>query len=197
MIWTVPTGRDGNVKRKDEREMPRELPITPQMLDVLERAKKKCILMGIDPSSRDAPVFPGQDGRPHGENPRISGRDRFSDQRQQDEIVPVRRPMAMDVRHSARHRSKDPARNAQAQTEGGMNSTRDPNNAHCAGPAVPATESCEPYGAWVWNLRPEGSGTRTMPNQTSAGNAAPIATRDHEFRASPGRVKGPCKPSTS
>jgi integrase len=62
-IWTVPTGRDGNVKRKDEREMQRELPITPQMLDVLRQIQEK----GID-MSPDAPVFPSPRGGQYHQN---------------------------------------------------------------------------------------------------------------------------------
>jgi integrase len=63
-IWTVPTGRNGHVKRKDERETPREIPITSHLLDLLKRAEKRCIEMGIDPSNPDALVFPGMRGAP-------------------------------------------------------------------------------------------------------------------------------------
>jgi integrase len=59
MIWTVPTGKEGNTKRKDERDRPREIPITPQMLAVIDRMRKNGI---------DAYLFPGQrDGKPYGE----------------------------------------------------------------------------------------------------------------------------------
>jgi hypothetical protein len=78
-----------------------------------------------------------------------------------------------------------------------MKSTRDPNSVHCAGPAIPATESYEQRCAGL-DWRPEGSGgiSRHHAESNSAGNAAPIATRDHETRASPGRVKGRRQPST-
>jgi integrase len=68
MVWTIPTGPDGHTKRKDEREKPREIPITTAMLDLLKRAKKKRIEMGVDSSNPDAPVFPGKWGRPHRAN---------------------------------------------------------------------------------------------------------------------------------
>jgi integrase len=64
-VITIPTGRDGHVKRKDEREVPREIPITTAILGLLERARKKCIFEGIDPSNPNAPVFPGMRGAPH------------------------------------------------------------------------------------------------------------------------------------
>jgi integrase len=40
-IWTVPTGRDGNTKRKDEREVPREIPINRPMQKVLDEMKRR------------------------------------------------------------------------------------------------------------------------------------------------------------
>jgi integrase len=64
MVWTIPSGPDGHTKRKDERDTPREIPITTHLLDLLKRAEKKCIEMGIDPSDPNALVFPGVGGRP-------------------------------------------------------------------------------------------------------------------------------------
>jgi integrase len=60
MIWTVPTGRKGNTKRKDERQVAREIPITPLMQAVLDEMRKK----GIDQSPK-AFVFPSPTN-PHG-----------------------------------------------------------------------------------------------------------------------------------
>jgi integrase len=59
MIWTVPTGRKGNTKRKDERQVAREIPITKGMLRVIEEMRQKPIDL-----SPKAPVFPSP--HPHG-----------------------------------------------------------------------------------------------------------------------------------
>jgi hypothetical protein len=74
-----------------------------------------------------------------------------------------------------------------------MKSTRNPNNAHRVGPAVTRRLSPASNGGAGLDSRREGSGTRSLPNQNSAGSGGPIPTRDHEDRADPGRVKGRCK----
>jgi integrase len=64
MVWTIPSGRYGHLKRKDEREVPREVPITRVMVDLIKRRDKKCIEMGIDPLDQNAPMFPSWRGGP-------------------------------------------------------------------------------------------------------------------------------------
>jgi hypothetical protein len=58
----VPTGRKGNTKRKDERQVAREIPITAPMLAVIEEMRRR----GIDQSLK-ALVFPSPHGGPHSE----------------------------------------------------------------------------------------------------------------------------------
>jgi integrase len=63
MIWTVPTGRKGNTKRKDERQVAREIPVTAPMLTVLEEMQRR----RTDKDDPKALVFPSPLGGPHNE----------------------------------------------------------------------------------------------------------------------------------